>query len=163
MTIIICSLKIIFLISTSSNEICGFFYSKRHNGIMGTDFKFSSDTGLGKACGAVACNSNHTVSDTKTPCISYESGAAGPEAWALRGKIILCGQFRNVPEIKFCSRRLAEIFIKGTEFLNIAEPIDQDEMLAKTKEVLAEYTRRGVLWDLVFWAKFSGNGYYSIH
>ena len=142
-------------ISISIKRLSILFF--RYSGIRADDFCFLSTTTLGKACGATACDSNHVVSNT-TPCISYEGGAAAPEAWALKGDIVLCGQFQNVPNIKFCSRRLAQIFIKGTDFLGEGGPINQNIVLKKIKEVQDEYKKEGILWDLVFWCKFSGTG-----
>ena len=134
-----------------------YLYVYRYSGIKASDLGFLSTTSLGKACGARACDSNHTVGE-KTPCISYESGATGPEVWALKGEIELRGDFQNIPDIEFCSKRLAQIFVKGTDYMGEGVVINQKEVLMKIEKVLEEYTNQGILWDLVFWAKFSGQG-----
>lgn len=116
-----------------------------------------------KACGSIACDSNHLDGDPEKLCISYGGSNLEVQRWALAGEIDLKGKFRDVPRITFQSAKLAETVCSGTKSVRGTKSINPFVVRKKVIEVLEEYKSNNIKFDLVIWGKCSMKGLLPSH
>lgn len=129
----------------------------RYIGLKVKDFEIKAPR-LILACGNVQCDANHLINDPSGKlCISY-GGDTALHRWALAGKILLQGNYQDIPPIVFHSHKMAQLFCSGIANTKPYKAVNPMMLAQKVKDVLQEYEDNDIGFDLVFWCKFSIKG-----